>query len=105
FRLGYLLLLRAEYPSSAAAFQACLSKKPAWAEAYLNAGIAHARSGNADEARRCFHDALLYHPESSDAVRGLAALALEQQDFEEAFDLHQRLIELGEKSPELFYNA
>ena len=40
-----------------------------------------------------------------DAVRGLAALALEQQDFGEAYDLHRRLIELGEHSPELYYNA
>ena len=47
----------------------------------------------------------MLRPDSSDAVRGLAALALEQQDFDEAYTLHQRLIELGEHSPELFYNA
>ena len=47
----------------------------------------------------------MLRPDSSDAVRGLAALALDQQDFEEALTLHQRLIELGEHSPELFYNA
>jgi tetratricopeptide (TPR) repeat protein len=44
-------------------------------------------------------------PDSSDAVRGLAALALEQQDYEEAYRLHKLLIDLGEKSPELYYNA
>jgi len=42
---------------------------------------------------------------SSDAVRGLAALALEQQDYEEAYELHRRLIEMGERGAELFYNA
>ena len=47
----------------------------------------------------------MLRPDSSDAVRGLAALALDQQDFDEALNLHQRLIELGEHSPELFYNA
>ena len=44
-------------------------------------------------------------PDSADAVRGLAALTLEQGDFDQAFDLHRRLIELGDRSPELFYNA
>ena len=44
-------------------------------------------------------------PDSSDAVRGLAALALEQQDYAEAYDLHRRLIEMGERGAELFYNA
>ena len=47
----------------------------------------------------------MLRPDSSDAVRGLAALALEQENFNEAYDLHRRLIELGERSPELFYNA
>ena len=47
----------------------------------------------------------MLRPDSSDAVRGLAALALEQQDFEEAYTLHRRLMEMGEKSPELYYNA
>ncbi len=47
----------------------------------------------------------MMRPDSSDAVRGLAALALEAQDYEEAYELHRRLMELGEKSPELYYNA
>ncbi len=44
-------------------------------------------------------------PQSVDALRGLAALALEQDDFPQALDLHGRLIELGQRSPELFYNT
>ncbi len=47
----------------------------------------------------------MIRPDSTDALRGLAALALEQEDFSEAYDLERRLIELGERSPELFYNA
>ena len=58
--------------------------------------IAYARSGKADAARRSFQEALMLRPDSSDAVRGLAALALEQQNYDEAFSLHRKLIELGE---------
>jgi tetratricopeptide (TPR) repeat protein len=105
FRLGYLRLLSGEYAASAQAFESCLSKRSDWPEAYLNAGIAQARSGNADAARRNFQEALMLRPDSSDAVRGLAALALDVEDFSEAYDLHRRLIDLGEHSPELFYNA
>ena len=87
------------------AFKICLAQRPDWPEAHLNAGIAFARSGDPETARRHFQDALLMRPDSSDAVRGLAALALEQQDYDEAYDLHRRLIELGERGAELFYNA
>jgi tetratricopeptide (TPR) repeat protein len=38
-------------------------------------------------------------------VRGLAALALDREDLDAAYDLHRRLIELGEHAPEVFYNA
>jgi len=80
-------------------------KRSDWAEAYLNLGIAYARTGQVDQARHAFQEALMLRPDSSDAVRGLAALALEQEDFNEAYELHRRLIELGERSPELYYNA
>jgi tetratricopeptide (TPR) repeat protein len=105
FRLGYLRLLRGDYQSSAMAFQICLERRPDWPEACLNAGIAFARCGNAAAARHHFLEALSIRPDSSDAVRGLAALALEQQDYSEAYNLHRRLIEMGERGAELFYNA
>ena len=72
---------------------------------HLNAGIAYARGGNATAARKSFQDALMLRPDSSDAVRGLAAIALELEDLDEAYQQHRRLIELGEHAPELFYNA
>jgi tetratricopeptide (TPR) repeat protein len=105
FRLGYLRLLRGDYAASAADFETCLRKRPQWPEACLNAGIAYARSGRPVEARRCFQQALAQQRDSTDALRGLTALALEQQDYNEAFELHQRLIKMGEHSAELYYNA
>jgi tetratricopeptide (TPR) repeat protein len=103
--MGNLRLMRGDYAASAESFQACLAWKPDWPEACLNAGIAYARLGDPDAARRCFEETLLLRPDSSDAVRGLAALALEEQRYEEAFDWHKRLFELGEHAPELYYNA
>jgi tetratricopeptide (TPR) repeat protein len=105
FRLGYLRLLRGDFAASIEAFEACVEKRSDWPEAYLNTGIAHARSGNSDAARRCFQEALMLRPGSADAIRGLAALALDCQDYTEAYDLHLRLIRLGEHGPELYYNA
>jgi tetratricopeptide (TPR) repeat protein len=40
-----------------------------------------------------------------DALRGLAALAVDGQNFERALDYQARLIDKGERSPELFYNT
>ncbi len=38
-------------------------------------------------------------------MRGLAVLAIEREDFAEALDFQARLIDRGERSPELFYNT
>jgi tetratricopeptide (TPR) repeat protein len=105
FRLGYLRLVNGDFAASAEAFEACLEKRSDWPEAYLNAGIAYARSGSPEPARRCFQEALMLHPDSPDAMRGLAALALDSEDYREAYDLHCRLIQQGERGPEIYYNA
>ena len=89
------------------AFKPASAQRPDWPEAYLNAGIAYARCGNPEDARRAFQEALVIQPESTDAARGLAALALEQQKLsgDEALDLHRQLISMGAQSAEVFYNA
>ena len=38
-------------------------------------------------------------------MRGLAALAMQASDFDTALEFHVRLIDLGERSPEVLYNA
>jgi tetratricopeptide (TPR) repeat protein len=105
FRIGYLRLLRGDFVSSAQAFETCIEQRADWPEAYLNAGIAYARTARPEDAKRCFQEALMLRQDSTDAIRGLAALALEEQDFDTAFDFHRRLIDNGERSPELFYNV
>ena len=47
----------------------------------------------------------MLRPDSPDAMRGLAAVALDCQEYAEAYDLHRRLIQVGERGPELYYNA
>jgi tetratricopeptide (TPR) repeat protein len=44
-------------------------------------------------------------PKSMDALRGLAALSIQANDFDTALEFHVRLIDLGERSPEVLYNA
>jgi tetratricopeptide (TPR) repeat protein len=40
-----------------------------------------------------------------DALRGLAAIALEEENDEEALRIHERLLNLGERDAEILYNA
>ena len=49
--------------------------------------------------------ALAVDGKSVDALRGLAALAMERQDLEQAYELQSKLIGLGQRGPELFYNT
>jgi tetratricopeptide (TPR) repeat protein len=58
-----------------------------------------------ESASKAFQAVLATNPESLDALRGLAALAVENSNFDQALEHQARLIEKGERSPELFYNT
>ena len=105
FRLGYLRLQRSDFRGSIEAFENCLRKRTAWPEAQVNLGLAYWKMGDRDSAGITFAGALEADPESVDALRGLAALAIEREDFEAALDCQAKLIDRGERSPELFYNT
>ncbi len=105
FRLGYLRLARNDYRGGAEAFQACVRKRAAWPEAQLNLGLCNWNLGDRDSAAKAFEAVLASDPNSIDALRGLAALAVEREDLDKALDLQAKLIEAGERTPELFYNT
>jgi tetratricopeptide (TPR) repeat protein len=105
FRVGYLRLLRGDFRGGAEAFTACLKKRNSWPEARLNVGIACWKAGDLAQARAAFESVLAARPGSVDALRGLAALSLDEGDYPQAFRLHQKLIDSGERGADLFYNA
>jgi len=57
-----------------------------------------------DTAQTGFEQALVIHPDSVDALRGLAGLALERGQIARALELHNKLLALGERTPEFLYN-
>jgi tetratricopeptide (TPR) repeat protein len=82
-----------------------VEKRPDWPEAQLNLGLACWNMGDLEGASKAFEGVLAANSHSIDAVRGLAALAVERSDFDRALDYQSRLIDKGERSPELFYNT
>jgi len=95
FRLGYLRLARNDYRGGAEAFHACVKKRAAWPEAQLNLGLCNWNLGDRDGAAKAFEAVLASDPKSIDALRGLAALAVEREDLDKALDLQAKLIEAG----------
>ena len=71
----------------------------------MNLGLSYWNLGDHDSAAKAFETVLEADPHSIDALRGLAALAVEREDVEKALDLQAKLIEAGERTPELFYNT
>ncbi len=67
--------------------------------------MAYKQLGDQAKAIEHFEAGQALQPESIEALRGLAALAIERQDFPKALNLQGKLIDLGERSPELFYNT
>jgi tetratricopeptide (TPR) repeat protein len=105
FRLGYLRLVRSHFPGAVEAFEKCLERRSPWPQAQINLGLAYWRIGDHEAAGKAFEAAIEADAESVDAIRGLAALAIENQDYAKALDFQARLIDRGERSPELFYNT
>ena len=61
--------------------------------------------GERENAAKAFEAVIAADANCIDALRGLAALAVEKEDLDRALDLQARLIEIGERTPELFYNT
>ena len=71
----------------------------------MNLALAYWKMGDRDLSQLVYEQALNNDPKSLDALRGLAALALERGDFESSLEYHGRLVDLGERTPELLYNT
>ena len=104
FRLGYFRLLRGDHSASIEPFRNCVSQRSDWLEALLNLGQAQWRSGDLEAAKASFTQAVARHPQSTDAMRALAALSVEMGDYVQALDAESKLQELGEPMPELAFN-
>jgi len=98
-------LQRSDFRGAIEAFESCLRKRNKWPEAQVNLGLAYWKMGDRDSAGITFQGALEADAESVDALRGLAALAIEKEDYHMALDCQEKLIQRGERSPELFYNT
>ena len=55
-----------------------MSKRPDWLEALIDLGIAQWRTGDGDSAKSSFMQAIARHPQSTDALRALGAVAVER---------------------------
>ena len=96
---------KGDFRGSIEAFQSCVKKRNNWPEAHVNLGIAYWRLSENEQAVKAFEHVLTIEPKSLDALRGLAALAVERDDYPRALELQGKLIDQGEKTPELFYNT
>ena len=78
FRLDYLRLQRGDFRGAVEGFQSCVRKRTPWPEAQLNLGLSQWKLGDQDGAAKSFQAVLESEPGSVDALRGLAAMAIER---------------------------
>ena len=70
----------------------------------MNLGVAQRRVADFEGAKATFTQALSFHPQSTDALRALAAVAVDCGDYVQALDAEAKLEQLGQRIPELNYN-
>jgi tetratricopeptide (TPR) repeat protein len=104
FRLGYLRLKRGEFAGAVDCFEACLKQRKDWPEALLNLGVAFWKFEDLEGAVDAFRQVLAINPKNADALRYLAAVAIEQKNSSEAREIVGKLGSLGTPTPELQYN-
>lgn len=104
FRIGMICLAREDWEGSLAAFETCLRRRQPWKEASLNRGYALRELDRPAEARQCYEQVLTSEPRCVEALSGLAAVAVDQGDWETAVAARKKLVELKSAVPELTYN-
>ena len=62
-----------------------------------NLALCHTGLGDRGQAERIYQKMLDADPEAADALRGLAAMAVQTGNHELALEYHVRLIELGRR--------
>ena len=105
FRLGGLQLEREDFRSAAESFRNCLRKRASWTEAEVNLGLAYWKLGQHAQCREVLEKLVAREPDCKEAVRGLAANSLDEEDMEGALKWHHRLQQLGDSSPEVLHNT
>lgn len=105
FRCGYLKLQRGDHQGAAECLLGCLKKRPEWSSAELNLALAYWKLGKFSESQDVLVDLLKREPGNLEAVRGMSANALEQQDTTNALRWHLCLQQLGDRSPEVLQNT
>jgi tetratricopeptide (TPR) repeat protein len=70
----------------------------------MNMGLAQRRLGDLEAAKASFTLAVEHHPQSTEALRALSAVAVDQGDYALALEAEAKLDGLGERIPELNYN-
>jgi len=104
FRLGFLQIQRGDFAAAVDSFEICTKKRGDWVEALVNLGLAYWKFQDLDGATQTYEKVLSLQPKNPDALRALTAIAIERKDHNRAWDLHQKLTGLGERSLELSYN-
>ena len=106
FRLGYLRLQRDDHRGGSRSVPELRPQADSVAGSAIEPRIW--RTGiwaMHEEAAKAFEACSKPIRRSIDAMRGLAAMAVEREDLPKALDLQAKLIESGERTPELFYNT
>ena len=97
---GQIQLREGDLPGAVTALQTVLKNDPDNFLAHYHLGVAYDQSGRSEQARAEWQRALALNPNSSDAVRALAAFALRQGDMQGLAQRASQLIQLQPASAE-----
>jgi tetratricopeptide (TPR) repeat protein len=103
-RLGTIRMKSEEFSGAAKCFEKCILLRPEWIEAAINLAIAYERQGQRQQAGEVLRNTLNHKPDSPELVRVLAALSLQQHEYDAALEYHRHLKDLGHPGAELPHN-
>lgn len=105
FRLGYVRWKQNQAEASTTSFERAIGIRADWPEAEVNLALTLIATERLDVATKTLKALLERVPDHLEASKGLATIALKENDDAKALELHLRLLELGEKTADVYYNC
>ncbi len=103
YRKGLDAKFDLDYRTALAYLDSAVAKNPKHFMAWLHKGLIYAQLGDFKNSDACYRQALKIRPEFLDARYNLGNNALRQQNYKDAIEIYQKLLEFKE-APEFWHN-
>lgn len=104
FDQGDMLFEQGLYAEAIEEYQKAIKRKPDWASAHNNLGLAYSKDNQQDLAIQEYNEAIRLDPNLGEAHYNLASLYYDRRSFNQAISSFKKALSINPNMPEAHYN-